>query len=271
MSDPSAPLEPAAGRLAPGERVSLLWAITIAGFSAWLLVGSAYAATKVAEHGTPATQASTQPLSYTPYETVILGVIGSCAVALTIIASNILVRPGGLRRLGLGERALPRGLLIGVAASLIVIPLVYGSAMATQKVWDALGLEYPTAHPLLRIMDQQHSDALLRSMVIISAILLAPLSEELLFRAQLQTAFRYTLDNTATRALPALAAVLLTSAVFTLFHGEFWMMPPIFLLSLILGWVYERTRNLWATIVIHACFNASSVAYFLWQRPPAHH
>src|SRR5262245_1787704 len=117
MSDPAAPLQPASGgRLASNERVSLLWAITIAGFSAWLLVGSAYAATKVAEHGTSATQASTQPLRYTPYETVILGVVGSCAVALTIIGANSLVRPGGLTRLGLARPVFPRGLIIGLTA-----------------------------------------------------------------------------------------------------------------------------------------------------------
>ena len=41
---------------------------------------------------------------------------------------------------------------------------------------------------------------------------------------------------------------------------------PIFVLSLCLGYAYERTRNLWVPIFMHAAFNASSVVMFLFFR-----
>ena len=37
-------------------------------------------------------------------------------------------------------------------------------------------------------------------------------------------------------------------------------------LSLCLGYAYERTRNLWVSIIIHASFNAASVVMFLFLR-----
>ena len=43
-------------------------------------------------------------------------------------------------------------------------------------------------------------------------------------------------------------------------------MPPIFILSMCLGYAYERTKNLWTSIIVHASFNAASVAMFLMFR-----
>ena len=50
-------------------------------------------------------------------------------------------------------------------------------------------------------------------------------------------------------------AIVITSVLFALVHGALWMMPPIFFLSLCLGYVYERTANLWAPITVHLMFN----------------
>jgi membrane protease YdiL (CAAX protease family) len=61
-------------------------------------------------------------------------------------------------------------------------------------------------------------------------------------------------------------AVFLTSIVFMLIHVQPWMFPPIFCLSICLGYVYERTGNLWANITIHALFNTSSTIIYLLTR-----
>ena len=42
-----------------------------------------------------------------------------------------------------------------------------------------------------------------------------------------------------------------------------WMAPLIFVLSLCLGYAYERTGNLWVSIIIHAAFNTTSTVIFL--------
>jgi len=61
-------------------------------------------------------------------------------------------------------------------------------------------------------------------------------------------------------------AILITSLAFAAVHGQLWLMPPIFFLSLCLGYAYERTGNLWVPMIVHACFNASSTVLFLLVR-----
>lgn len=57
-------------------------------------------------------------------------------------------------------------------------------------------------------------------------------------------------------------AVLITSLLFAGIH-PLWSVPGIFILSLGLGYVYERTGNLWACITIHLLFNSISTAYYM--------
>lgn len=66
-------------------------------------------------------------------------------------------------------------------------------------------------------------------------------------------------------ALARWAAIVLTSLVFAALH-PMWSWPMIFLLSLCLGYAYERTGNLWASVTIHLLFNGISTAVFLTLR-----
>lgn len=57
-------------------------------------------------------------------------------------------------------------------------------------------------------------------------------------------------------------AIVITSLAFAMLHDA-WMRPPIFVLSLGLGYVYERTGNLWASITVHMLFNALNTLQFV--------
>jgi membrane protease YdiL (CAAX protease family) len=57
-------------------------------------------------------------------------------------------------------------------------------------------------------------------------------------------------------------SVILTSTLFSLVHPA-WSIPPIFVLSLCLGYAYERTGNVWTTVTMHAVFNGVNTALFL--------
>jgi hypothetical protein len=57
-----------------------------------------------------------------------------------------------------------------------------------------------------------------------------------------------------------------TAAIFALFHfaasqgtGNFQLIISLFVLSIFLGFVYERERTLWAPIALHSAFNGFSV------------
>jgi 2-polyprenyl-6-methoxyphenol hydroxylase-like FAD-dependent oxidoreductase len=94
----------------------------------------------------------------------------------------------------------------------------------------------------------------------------APVYEEMLFRGHIQTIagrlfHRWGLGVNGGGAA-RWAAVVAASLMFALVH-ETWMAPMIFVLSLGLGYVYERTGNLWASILVHAIFNTISTVAFL--------
>lgn len=103
--------------------------------------------------------------------------------------------------------------------------------------------------------------------LILSAALVAPIAEELLFRGLLQT----TLLRATGR--PWLS-ILITSALFTSVHisaADPASLPPLFVLSIALGLALERSKNLLTCITIHAGFNAFNLAltYILYVAPPA--
>jgi membrane protease YdiL (CAAX protease family) len=61
------------------------------------------------------------------------------------------------------------------------------------------------------------------------------------------------------------AAIVLASAAFAGMH-QWDQMAIIFLLSLGLGYVYERTGNLWAAIFLHMAFNGTELVTFFASR-----
>lgn len=103
----------------------------------------------------------------------------------------------------------------------------------------------------LEVFLQMESPGDLLINLFIMAILPA-ISEELFFRGALQK----TLAGLSNK--PWLAIVI-SSVVFSLLHGTFFKLLPIFTLSLLLGTVYHITRNLWYPVTIHFLNNALAV------------
>jgi membrane protease YdiL (CAAX protease family) len=97
---------------------------------------------------------------------------------------------------------------------------------------------------------------LFKAVAVFSATITAPLAEELVFRGILQRLLQQLL------MLPWLA-ILLTSLAFAAMHQPWTLRPPIFLLSLVLGWAYFRTGNILVPLVAHAVFNAVEFALFM--------
>ena len=149
---------------------------------------------------------------------------------------------------------------LGIAglAALIAIPLTNVAALLTQMMWESLQYKHETVHALLQLMGKAAESPWVPTLAVLNAVLLAPLFEELLFRGHLQTAIGMRLHSRG-------AAIVITSLLFASIH-ETWMMPPIFVLSLMLGYVYERTNSLWVSILLHVAFNSVSTAIFLLVR-----
>lgn len=78
--------------------------------------------------------------------------------------------------------------------------------------------------------------------------------EELFFRGAMQGLFQKWSNK-------RFSPIIITSLLFALVHFRYAQLLPIFTMSLLLGYVFYRTQNLWYTIVMHTVFNASTVIY----------
>ena len=89
-------------------------------------------------------------------------------------------------------------------------------------------------------------------------LIIAPALEEAAFRGGVQTLLLARLPRHIGLFGISLANVL-ASAAFAGTHVYFgtWHSAAIFLPSLVLGWVYERSEQLWAVILLHMAFNAA--------------
>jgi membrane protease YdiL (CAAX protease family) len=236
-------------RLSPGETPRVIAGTMGVAVVAWALcliaLGSVHQHTLQKDHKPP-----DSPLSGT--ETVIFGIIMDGAVLVAALAATR-TRPAGLRRLGLNPGRFPLGFLGGIFAIAIVLPLIDCIGELTELVLKWLH-QSPPPHDLLQILNA-HPAPWLRAGDIIAACVLAPLAEELFFRGLLQTLLRYLLNR-------PWAAVLLTAGAFAMVH-KWWTWPEIFFLGVSLGYVYERTGNLWMTVTMHALFNLTSIWLFV--------
>lgn len=249
-------------RLEATDRRGPLWFAAAVGFYSLYLPGTIYLL--VQSPGVePATAPATQ-MALSPRTSALLGTAQQATVLLAILVMNAIYWPGWTNRLGLALRRLPFGVAAGLLGIAIVLPLMAGVGELTQVLWNWVRLDHPSAHALLRAMEKD-PDHSLRASIIATAVLLAPVAEELLFRGLLQTAILYSIARSTPGTRARWGAIVITSLVFTLYHPELWMMPPIFTLSLFLGYIYERTGNLWSCILVHAGFNVANVTLFLLQ------
>jgi len=80
----------------------------------------------------------------------------------------------------------------------------------------------------------------------------APVLEEMLFRGIILRSFL--------RQYSRRAAILGSAALFGFAHLNVYQLATGFVIGIIAGWLYERSRSLWPCIVLHAAYN-SAVTY----------
>lgn len=190
----------------------------------------------------------------------------TAAAELSVLACLLLLssrlRPRGLQQLGLTTRnffrAIPRALL-GIWG---IFPLVYAAMIVVQLVIELLHRKLPEAHPMLQQL-QGSEHTIWFAVIVFEAVVLAPMVEESLFRGFIQTILVYVFGR---RSGPTPTArwvgIIITALLFGAVHGELAFVFPLFVLAVGLGYVYERTGNLWACIFIHGAFNAMQIGIF---------
>ncbi len=141
--------------------------------------------------------------------------------------------PGGTRRL----------LFVG-AALLAVYPLLVLAMIIS-------GHFFGTAPQDIVEFLQTHTTLRDRVIIVVFAVLVAPLTEEIIFRGYLHGVIR--------KYGGPWCAILVTAMLFAAIHVHLPVLAPLFLLGLALSLVYEFTGSLWAPLLMHACFNAITI------------
>lgn len=96
---------------------------------------------------------------------------------------------------------------------------------------------------------------------IIAIVIMAPIVEELLFRGAIEG---YLLRKWKHPA----GAIVFSSLVFGLVHGNWVQAPFAFVIGLALGWMYYRTGSLLPGILMHFVNNSTAVLGFLITENP---
>lgn len=122
---------------------------------------------------------------------------------------------------------------------------------AGEEIWRQL--QRTTSEQTAFLMSADSIPAFL-STVFVVAVMPAVL-EELFFRGILQRLFSSWFKN-------AFWAIILTSIIFSLFHGELFSFVPRVFLSIVLGSLFFFSGNLWYSIIAH--FVNNFVSCLLW-------
>lgn len=210
------------------------------------------------------------------------GVVNVCAVAMGI-TSETAQRPEVMRKLLFCQPAahlmamglalailspyMPRALewgarptrfiRRGAGSFLLALPWVYLAIMLVSIYVQQYRPGEKTDHAIFELWRMEGPGITpFKLFAFFSAVVTAPLAEEILFRGLLQRLI-HRLSNSAP------LAVALTSALFAATHNPWTNQPPVFVLSVFLGWAYFRTGSIRVVMVTHALFNLSQFAFFL--------
>jgi membrane protease YdiL (CAAX protease family) len=314
---PERPIVPM--RRVPWGALTVFWVVILYGFVN-VEVSRAYAVA-TGRHAPPAKQADQarpqpvdnarpdvdQPKAGDNHELTQTDLLLQLAVinGLLLILVPLLVRctsGATLADLGLSLAGWRRQLALGVGAALVMTPIVIAVQIAAVRVWR------PHKHPIEDMVLESFSPGI-ALLAVVSSVVLAPMIEELLFRAIVQRwltrlasprgsstgivkdqdfaepeldGFAALADARSPSSVDATEielkgtqsslnsepgsslAIISTSLFFAALHAPQWPAPiAIFILSMALGTLYQRTGSLLASVAMHGTFNGYSTMVLL--------
>ena len=177
------------------------------------------------------------------------GLTGELFLILAVLPLAAWCFRGGLfRGFGLSMRHWIYDTLRGAVGFLAVMPvcmllLLLGKAVIPER-WQA-------EHDMLQAIHAMEGGW--RFLVVLLAVLVAPLAEEMFFRGLLQSMLRRYLRK-------AWPAVLAASVIFAMMHYQYpQTIPSLLALGIALGYNYERCGRLYPSILMHVLFNGTSI------------
>ncbi|NPV91066.1 MAG: CPBP family intramembrane metalloprotease [Firmicutes bacterium] len=195
-----------------------------------------------------------------PIDAVVATIIGGFIQAGLIILMVVLlvryIRRTGLNRLGFssGESSPARILVSGIVGGVLLLLVVTITAIIIYiLIQNRLPLEQQTVVEAIASAGSWQDLSLLLLVVAV----LAPLSEEMLFRGLLYGWLRQRLGITA--------GIWLSGLVFAAFHFDLVRFLPLMLGGAGLAYLYQRTGSLYTSILAHAVWNSVMTVAVRWM------
>ncbi|MGI5891960.1 MAG: CPBP family intramembrane glutamic endopeptidase [Bacillota bacterium] len=140
---------------------------------------------------------------------------------------------------------------IGITRGLVI----YLMTMIVSAVITILFPQDRTTQQIVQLVLQQ-SNPIVRFGLVLGAVVLAPIGEEVFFRGILFTLLKNKLGKWC--------GVIISSAIFAALHFDIWAFMPIFIGSIILCLLYHKYGNICINILAHATWNGITIAILLW-------
>jgi membrane protease YdiL (CAAX protease family) len=191
------------------------------------------------------------------WQKVFLDNIILCVGAIiAIVVIILLARASFARRLkgfGLNLRTIHKDFPAALLNLLSIWPIIAAALILTMRLGELLwGPDFEIQpHEELELI-RAYSQPPVRMLIIVTAVAIVPVFEEMLFRGLFQTMLRSILLN-------GWLSIVISSGLFVLAHANAGHWPGLFVLSISMGYAYEKSGSLLRPIFIHSIFNATSI------------
>lgn len=157
-------------------------------------------------------------------------------------------------RLNRNDLTLGRSFLKAVPLFIMFLPVVWIATLLWSNVLsglEAAGVIEGYAPQELITLFQNGGDAFAIVVLVLMAVIVAPLVEEIIFRGCI---YRFLKSQTT-----MLGAQIISGMVFASLHANLLSFVPLVVVGILLAHIYEKTGNLTVAIWFHAFFNAFSL------------
>ncbi|MYE55062.1 MAG: CPBP family intramembrane metalloprotease [Chloroflexi bacterium] len=161
----------------------------------------------------------------------------------------------GIRKYGVSWRTI--GFRRTSAAHLLLlVPLVYGVDRGIEEgyTWLVSSLGQEALIPQQEYIEEMFEEAIYKPLLCFDIVVITPIVEEIVFRGFILAGLTLALGN--------IRGMIISSALFTVVHWDFDIMPIIFVSGMLIAWLYMRTGSLWPPIALHALSNAAATVQY---------
>lgn len=193
-----------------------------------------------------------------PADTLVLARTGLLAIYYGVqiaVLSRLIGRRGGVfgDALGLRVSDAERSTVLG-SVGLVAGALVATRVLAT--LYGVLTRELGTTPDISAVTRTFGTTTLGLALAALMLVVVGPFVEECVFRGALLRGLEARIG--------AWPAIIVQSLLFAAFHRSWWLLVPITILGLALGWLAHSRRSLWPAIALHAAYNALTFAAVVW-------